>query len=138
MRGSIPSDLFAGISGAPASYMFEGTFAYCRSLTGAIPAGLFAGISGAPASYMFQNTFYGCSKLTSIPENLFGNISGTAQDYMFYYTFYNCKSLTGPSARINGQYLYEIWPSAASFQVGDMYYNATKLSDYSNIPTVWK
>ena len=138
MRGSIPSDLFAGISGAPASYMFEGTFAYCRSLTGAIPAGLFAGISGAPASYMFQNTFYGCSKLTSIPENLFGNISGTAQSNMFRQTFYNCTSLTGPSARINGQYLYEIWPDATSTQVGDMYYNATGLSDYSSIPSVWK
>ena len=137
MTGSIPANLFAGISGAPASYMFAYTFLGCSGLT-SIPDGLFAGISGAPAGYMFEGTFSGCSGLTSIPENLFGNISGTAQNRMFRRTFYNCKSLTGPSARINGQYLYEIWPSATSSQVGGMYYNATGLSDYSNIPTVWK
>ena len=134
---SIPSDLFAGISGAPAMSMFQNTFTGCRGLT-SIPSDLFAGISGAPAMSMFQSTFYGCSGLTSIPENLFGNISGTAQSNMFHRTFHGCTSLTGPSARINGQYLYEIWPSASWDEVGDMYYNATKLSDYSNIPTVWK
>ena len=134
---SIPSDLVAGISGAPASYMFYGTFRGCSGLTGAIPDGLFGNLTGAPASYMFNSTFYGCSGLTSIPENLFGNISGTAQDYMFSRTFYNCTSLTGPSARINGQYLYEIWPDA-TYQFNDMYYNATGLSDYSAMPTVWK
>ncbi len=135
---SIPDGLFAGISGAPANNMFYGTFAGCSGLTGAIPDGLFAGISGAPASYMFNYTFSGCSGLTSIPENLFGNISGTAQSHMFFGTFDGCTSLTGPSARINGQYLYEIWPDATTSQVNDMYYNATGLSDYSSIPDVWK
>ena len=138
MTGSIPDGLFAGISGAPAHSMFAFTFEGCSGLTGAIPDGLFGNLTGAPAKSMFQNTFNGCSGLTSIPENLFGNISGTAQDYMFYQTFFKCTSLTGPSARINGQYLYEIWPSAASSQVGDMYFNATKLSDYSSIPSAWK
>ena len=133
---TIPANLFAGISGAPASDMFDGTFSGCSGLT-SIPSDLFTGISGAPASGMFSGTFYGCSGLTSIPENLFGNISGTAQGRMFYRTFYNCISLTGPSARINGQYLYEIWPDATSGQVGDMYYNATGLDDYRCIPTVW-
>ncbi len=137
MEGSIPENLFAGISGAPAVGMFYRTFTGCSGLT-SIPAGLFAGISGAPAYAMFYNTFSGCSGLTSIPENLFGNISGTAQYYMFYGTFDGCTSLTGPSARINGQYLYEIWPNATSGQVGDMYYKATGLSDYSNIPSAWK
>ena len=135
---SIPSDLFAGISGAPASSMFYGTFYGCSGLTGAIPDGLFSGISGAPAERMFYQTFHRCSGLISIPENLFGNISGTAQSGMFFNTFANCTSLTGPSARINGQYLYEIWPNATSDQVGDMYYGASKLSDYSTMPTVWK
>ena len=133
---SIPSKLFAGISGAPASYMFSNTFLYCSGLT-SIPAGLFAGISGAPASNMFYRTFSDCSGLTSIPENLFGNISGTAQTYMFGSTFYNCTSLIGPSARINGQYLYEIWPDATSSQVGDMYSGAIGLDDYRCIPTAW-
>ena len=138
MTGSIPSDLFAGISGKPASRMFASTFERCSGLTGAIPDRLFGNLTGAPASYMFYHTFFGCSKLTSIPENLFGNISGTAQGSMFYGTFYNCHSLTGPSARINGQYLYEIWPDATSGQVSGMYDNATGLSDYSTMPTVWK
>ena len=137
MKGSIPSDLFAGISGAPANNMFYGTFSGCRGLT-SIPDGLFAGISGAPASYMFYGTFSGCSGLTSIPENLFGNISGTAQSSMFRQTFYNCTSLTGPSARINGQYLYEIWPDATFNQVGWMYRGATGLSDYATMPSNWK
>ena len=134
---SIPSDLFAGISGAPASFMLDNTFSNCGGLSGAIPAGLFAGISGAPAVHMFYRTFWGCSGLTSIPENLFGNISGPAQYYMFSRTFYDCTSLTGPSARINGQYVYEIWPDATEGQVGDMYENATGLDDYRCIPTVW-
>ncbi|MBQ7055919.1 MAG: hypothetical protein IJN91_03245 [Alphaproteobacteria bacterium] len=135
---SIPSDLFAGISGAPVSKMFDSTFEDCSGLTGAIPDGLFGNLTGAPAYGMFDSTFSDCSGLTSIPENLFGNISGTAQSNMFFQTFYNCTSLTGPSARINGQYLYEIWPDATSGQVGDMYYRATKLDDYSNIPSAWK
>ena len=136
LTGTIPDGLFTGISGAPANIMFRNTFYGCSGLT-SIPDGLFAGISGAPASSMFQGTFRGCSGLTSIPENLFGNISGTAQSSMFYGTFYDCTSLTGPSARINGQYLYEIWPDATT-QFEDMYYRATGLSDYASIPDVWK
>ena len=114
------------------------TFYNATNMKGSIPSDLFAGISGAPADSMFSGTFLACSKLTSIPENLFGNISGTAQDNMFSSMFDSCTSLTGPSARINGQYLYEIWPNATSYQVGDMYQNATGLSDYASIPTVWK
>ncbi|MBR3782249.1 MAG: hypothetical protein IKL14_02575 [Alphaproteobacteria bacterium] len=167
MTGSIPSDLFAGISGAPASYMFYETFRGC-TLTGAIPDGLFAGISGAPAEgmfygtfdgcsgltsipvglfagisgngafIMFLRTFAGCSGLTSIPENLFGNISGTAQNNMFEGMFMDCTSLTGPSARINGKYLYEIWPNLEFQFVYGPYYGCTGLSDYSTMPAVWR
>ena len=137
---SIPAGLFAGISGAPAEGMFSGTFSGCSGLTGAIPSGLFAGISGAPASasFMFAGTFSGCSGLTSIPENLFGNISGTAQDNMFATMFDSCTSLTGPSARINGKYLYEIWPALGFNYVKGPYYGCTGLSDYSTMPAVWR
>ncbi len=133
LSGSIPENLFAGISGAPASYMFYQTFFGYSGLTGSIPENLFAGISGAPASHMFNGTFSDCSGLTSIPENLFGDISGTAQNAMFHGTFYNCTSLTGPSARINGKYIYEIWPNALDDCI-NMYYDARGLSDYSSIP----
>ena len=115
---------------------FRYTFADAYNIK-TIPANLFAGISGAPASDMFDHTFSGCSGLILIPENLFGNISGPAQSSMFYGTFYNCTSLTGPSARINGQYLYEIWPDATCGQVGGMY-KGTGLDDWDNIPDAWK
>ena len=130
----IPANLFAGIQGAPAEYMFAGTFS--RTAITEIPADLFAGISGAPAGYMFESTFSGCTQLQNIPENLFAGISGPAASYMFRQTFYDCTSLTGPSARINGQYLYEIWSNTT---VGLWAYKgATGLSDYDQIPSNWK
>jgi hypothetical protein len=134
----IPKKLFAGISGSPAKSMFSGTFKNCTGLT-SIPENLFAGISGAPATSMFSDTFSGCSSLTSIPENLFGDISGPAASFMFDYMFFDCINLTGPSARINGKYLYEIWPDAlASTSRGYIYSNCTGLTDYANIPSTWK
>ena len=130
---SIPEKLFAGISGAPAERMFAYTF-YDTPIT-SIPENLFAGISGAPAESMFSWTFMN-TQITSIPENLFAGISGPAAESMFHRTFDSCTSLTGPSARINGQYLYEIWPdiSARTYT----YRNATGLSDYEQIPANWK
>ena len=96
MTGSIPSGLFTGISGAPATYMFGATFQNCSGLTGSIPSGLFGNLSGAPAKFMFSYTFRNCSGLTgSIPSGLFGNISGAPATQMFSGTFYNCSGLTG-------------------------------------------
>ncbi|MFQ6744581.1 MAG: hypothetical protein ACLRFN_01200, partial [Alphaproteobacteria bacterium] len=134
---SIPAGLFAGISGAPASSMFDSTFYGCSGLIGAIPAGLFAGISGKGAFTMFNQTFYGCSGLTSISENLFGNISDVSNN-MFDGMFMGCTSLTGPSARINGQYLYEIWPNLNFSYIHGPYYGCTGLSDYSTMPKEWR
>ncbi len=88
---------------------------------------------------MFESTFTNCKNLSGeIPANLFGNISGAAQKDMFYQTFAGCSKLTGPSARINDQYLYDIWPDATAEQVGLCYGGATGLSDYKTIPTAWK
>ena len=165
LTGPIPENLFAGISGAPAGYMFANTFEQCSGLGGDIPAGLFAGVSGAPKSGMFERTFNDAGVrsipadlfagisgapaenmfngtfnwnpgLKSIPDGLFAGISGPAANGMFNSTFASCSALTGPSAQINGQYLYEIWPDIS----GDMntYSGATKLSDYDQIPDNWK
>ena len=123
--------LFDGISGAPAEYMFAGTFN--NTPITSIPEGLFAGISGAPQRDMFASTFEN-TPITSIPENLFGDISGAEAYGMFGRTFSNCTSLTGPSARIGGKYLYEIWPDYN----GWTYQNATGLSDYDQIPSGWR
>ncbi len=138
LTGEIPAELFQGIGGTPLYGVFYRTFSNCSGLTGPIPENLFSGIYGTPAGSMFYYTFYNCSGLTSIPDNLFGNISGTAKTGMFGGTFSGCTGLRGESATINGQHLYDIWPAATETQIGDMYYNATELSDYANIPTAWK
>ncbi len=96
LTGSIPENLFSGISGAPVSTMFQQTFTGCSNLTGSIPAGLFSGISGAPADGMFASTFSGCAGLTgTIPAGLFAGISGPPTKNMFYRTFMGCSKLTG-------------------------------------------
>ncbi len=117
--------------------MFDGTFNGCSGLTGSIPDRLFGDIQGAPASGMFSYTFSGCGGLTSIPENLFAGIQGAPAVRMFYRTFYDCSGLTGPSARINGEYLYNIWPNNIS-DMSYMYVGARGLSDYSEIPAGMK
>lgn len=131
---SIPENLFAGITGA-AEGMFLYTFSDCYGLT-KIPENLFSGIVGG-APRMFESTFNYCTNLTSIPENLFSGVTYLAEG-MFWGTFAFCDSLIGPSARINGQYLYEIWPDATYEQVGGMYNVSIGLDDYDNIPDVWK
>ena len=95
LTGEIPADLFAGITGAPADYMFDSTFYRCSGLTGSIPENLFAGISGAPADYMFDGTFRDCSGLTGIGGPLFAGITGAPATSMFDGTFYGCSGLTG-------------------------------------------
>ena len=95
LSGTIPGELFSGISGAPVAGMFYGTFSGSDGLTGAIPEKLFAGISGAPATGMFAETFSDCFGLTgAIPEKLFAGISGAPAPYMFYGTFAGCTGLT--------------------------------------------
>ena len=138
LTGSIPSGLFGNISGAPAERMFYETFNGCSGLTDEIPAGLFGNLSGAPAYMMFYNTFNGCSGLTGeIPLGLFGNLSGAPAYNMFTTAFKGCSGLTGASARNpDGTPLYEVFPSATSYQVGGMY-TGTCLSDNASIPTAW-
>jgi len=89
--------------GAPAQFMFAGTFQGCPNLTGPIPSGLFGAISGAPAPYMFTGTFQACPNLTGpIPSGLFGAISGAPTVHMFRATFYGCSKLTSIPAGLFG------------------------------------
>ncbi|MBR3782421.1 MAG: hypothetical protein IKL14_03485, partial [Alphaproteobacteria bacterium] len=83
--------------------------------------------------YMFDST----PGVKKIPDNLFKGIHGDLVDGMFQGTFSYCYSLTGPSARIDGLYLYEIWPDATEEQVGGMYAESSGLSDYESIPVAW-
>ena len=134
---SIPGTLFSGIYGPAKDSMFLATFENCSNLK-TIPEGLFSGISGPPAFQMFWRTFQRCEKLGAIPENLFGNISGAAADKMFEATFKYCTNLTGPSARINGKYLYEIWQNVSHIVLDGPYCRASGLSDYATMPSQWK
>ena len=117
---------------------FYRIFYECTNLTGKIPDNLFADISGAPGSYMYAEAFCGDTGLTGeIPLGLFGNLSGSPANNMFSRTFNNCSGLTGASARNpDGTPLYEVFPSATSYQVGGMY-TGTCLSDNASIPTAW-
>ena len=137
LTGEIPADLFGEIQGAPAKNMFNNTFGGCTGLTG-IGGALFAGISGAPAEGMYSNTFDYCTGLTgNIPSGLFGSLSGASADDMFSNTFYNCRKLYGKSARNpDGTYLYDVFPTATSSQVGRMY-DGTCLYDNASIPSAW-
>lgn len=164
---SLPAGLFAGLRGQPAEEMFSSTFDRCSSLESLppglldafhgvpmyklfnntftrctslkeIPSGLFKNINGAPAEMVFNYTFSECTKLTSIPDDLFGDISGDLAASTFSYMFTGCTGLTGASVKINGKYLYEIWPEATATQVQDMYKNCSKLDDYSTMPEVWR
>ncbi len=137
---SIPADLFAGIQGAPAKGMFDGTFSHSQITE--IPAGLFAGIKGAPAENMFAGTFGNCSKLSGeIPLGLFGDLSGAPAANMFNATFqmmWGTSGLTGKSARNpDGKYLYDVFPTATSSDVNEMYYG-TCLYDNASIPSAWR
>ena len=87
---------------------------------------------------MFYRTFYNCSKLTGIEDGAFGEFSGTVQNQMFTETFYRNYALTGDSVKSGGKYLYEIWPDATKNYVGKMYSDDTGLSDWANIPSVWR
>ncbi len=137
LTGAIPSGLFAGIVG-PGKYLtFYNTFKNCTGLTGAIPNALFAGISGvAEGDGVFNSTFANCSGLTSIPSDLFGDISSESSPSIFTRMFLGCSGLTGPSAKINGQYLYDIWSEPNSSTL--TFTGCINLSDYADIPGTWK
>ncbi len=128
LTGSIPENLFSGISGAPAMFMFHLTFDDCSGLTGSIPENLFSGIQGVAASATFSGTFSGCSGLTGgIPENLFSGISGHAGSGVFGSTFYGCSGLTGsiPAGLFRG-----ISGSATMMSFDRTFYNCSGLSGY--------
>ena len=97
LTGEIPADLFAGISGAPATYMFSGTFEGCSGLTGEIPADLFAELSSITTTvYCFYETFKGCSGLSSIGGPLFENLANSSLGQsQFEGTFADCSGLKG-------------------------------------------
>ena len=123
-------------------FYFNGRYDLCSNLLDGIVqidgslGAIFSTLSDGTQP-IFSGIFDSCHLLSSIPENIFDGITGDLRDEMFFLTFAET-SLTGPSARINGKYLYEIWPDATCNQVGGMYEGQTGLDDWDNIPDVWK
>lgn len=96
LAGSIPAELFDGITGQPRAEMFRSLFWNDKKLTGSIPGELFSGLSGTPTSNLFYGVFYYCSGLTgSIPGELFAGIAGNQQERLFQNTFNYCSKLSG-------------------------------------------
>jgi hypothetical protein len=137
--------------------MFSGTFSTTWTIKN-IPAGLFAGISGEPAQNMFNNTFGGSTGLINIGYDaetetsghpIFGDISGAWASGMFTNTFNNDTKLASESAKMTvvtenddgtftteDKFLYEVWPTPPGD--ANTYNGATGLTDYANIPELWK
>lgn len=141
---------------------FSQVFQGCKSLTN-IPNNLFANCINATN---FNNIFNGCSNLISIPEDLFKyNIKATNFERVFYgltklqaipnnvfdnnknavsftRTFENCSGLTGNTP--TGTDGLELWERAgqpgypSSIYGTQCFYRATRLTNYSSIPTGWK
>lgn len=141
---------------------FSQVFQGCKSLTN-IPNNLFANCINATN---FNNIFNGCSNLISIPEDLFkNNIKATNFERVFYgltklqaipnnvfdnnknavsftRTFENCSGLTGNTP--TGTDGLELWERAgqpgypSSIYGTQCFYRATRLTNYSSIPTGWK
>lgn len=120
LTGSIPPNLFTGITGTVSSSAFSHVFNGCSSLTGtniddpdnpgmkyAIPPNLFSGVSSVSGG-MFLGTFANCSGLTgTIPGSLFDIPFVSTGQSTFHTTFANCSGLTGPIpdnlfAKLNG------------------------------------
>ena len=96
LAGSIPAELFDGITGQPREHMFRSLFWNDSKLTGSIPGELFSGLSGTTVEDLFYGLFYSCSGLTgSIPGELFAGISGNQQATLFQNAFYGCSKLSG-------------------------------------------
>lgn len=135
---SIPQGLF---DNCPKVTSFSGVFNSCSGLT-SIPIGLFdKNVNVTTFYYAFVN----CTNLTSIPQSLFDNCPNVTD---FSNTFQNCYNLTGtvPYDSLGGTQtstpLYDRSVGVNGYVKPTVFYgcffNCTKLSDYSSIPSSWK
>lgn len=131
LTGIIPSDLFIDKSEVLTLYQ---TFQNCVNIS-SIAEGCFDSMTKLNNC---QSTFNGCTSLTSIPETLFNNNKEITN---FTTMFQGCTSLTGNTPTTDGLQLWERagqtgYPS--SIYGTQCFYRATRLTNYSSIPTGWK
>lgn len=129
---SIPEDLFMNNVNVT---NFGFTFASCPNII-EIPENLFKYNIKATN---FERVFYGLTKLQVIPNNVFDNNKNAVS---FTRTFENCSGLTGNTP--TGTDGLELWERAgqpgypSSIYGTQCFYRATRLTNYSSIPTGWK
>ena len=134
---------------------FERAFWGCSNLV-SLPNG---SITGAEGVESFINSFRECTSLTTIPVDLFKYCINVTT---FTYCFYRCKNLELPTSIFNLQALQTKQPnmglcfyasSTADSHTGtvqpiwnyititadnDCFYNCTALTNYSQIPELWR
>lgn len=129
---SIPENLFMNNVNVT---NFGFTFASCPNII-EIPENLFKYNIKATN---FERVFYGLTKLQAIPNNVFDNNKNAVS---FTRTFENCSGLTGNTP--TGTDGLELWERAeqpgypSSIYGTQCFYRATRLTNYSSIPTGWK
>ena len=57
---------------------------------------------------------------------------------MFRASFFWCSGLSGDSVKINGEFLYKLYSELQDVSIAGMYYGATGLNDYADMPAYWK
>lgn len=132
---TIPKGLFDHCT---ALTSFSGCFKECSALT-TIPEGLFDKLAAAES---FVDCFYGCNKLKAIPSGLFDHCT---RIYYLVNCFFACTNLTGetPYTMVDGKKV-PLWRryEGNGFRrvkwVNCCFKGCTGLSDYDEIPDVWK
>jgi hypothetical protein len=133
---SIPENLFAN---CPNVTNFENCFYRCAGLT-SIPENLFI---NCPNVTNFMSCFDSCYNLTSIPEKLFSNCFKIDN---LMNCFDSCVNLTGetPKDTLEDGAKIELWERQGregypvSVNGNKCFYNCRNLSNYDEIPTIWK
>ena len=145
---SVPEGLFDNV---PNATDFRGCFGNCESIA-SVPEGLFDNVPNATS---FRDCFSNCTSLTSVPEGLFLNCPNVT---FFYGCFYKC-TFNLPTTMFNYTALankqpnmyqafggntsktgtaYPLWNYITITSRNYCYQNQTSLTNYADIPTLWK
>lgn len=132
---TIPKGLFDHCT---ALTSFSGCFKECSALT-TIPEGLFDKLAAVES---FVDCFYGCNKLKAIPSGLFDHCT---KIFDLVDCFFACTNLTGetPYTMVDGKKVplwrrYEGNGFRRVRYANGCFKGCTGLSDYAEIPDVWK
>ena len=139
------------ITGAGNVTGFTGCFYECKSLT-SIPQGLFDKV---PNATKFDRCFHDCQSLTSVPQGLFDKVPNATDFFScFYYctfrlptTMFNYAALADKQPDMTYAFYgspsktgiaYPLWDYITITSSNGCYGGQTALTNYADIPTLWK